>query len=72
MEFTQDQLYYQIKEKNPHLNHSDIIRIQQKIMEKLSDRKKHNINSKFQNEQNLRNIPYRNPNNNYIPRVEQP
>ena len=72
MEFTQDQLYYQIKNKNPHLNHSDIIRIQQKIMEKLSDRKKHNINSKFQNEQNLRNIPYRNPNNNYIPRVEQP
>lgn len=72
MEFTKDQLYYQIKEKNPYLNHDDIIRIQQKIKNKLSERKKSNINSQFQKEQNLRNIPCRNPNNNYIPRVEQP
>ena len=73
MEFTEEKLYQQIKEKNPNLNHFDIIRIQQKIITRLFERKKnHNINSKFHNEQNLRNMPYRNQNNNYIPRIEQP
>lgn len=68
------QIYVQIKQKNPNLNHTDIIRIQNKIIDKLSKRensKDVNVNTRFHNEQNLRNIPNQNK-NIYIPRIEHP
>lgn len=78
MEIQEHQIYKQIKQKNPHLSDLDIIRIQKKIINKLNDRRdKHsninsNINSRFHDENNLRNIPLKTSNNQYIPRIEQP
>ena len=74
MEIQEHQIYKQIKQKNPHLSDLDIIRIQKKIINKLNDRRdKHsninsNINSRFHDENNLRNIPLKTSNNQYIPR----
>ena len=45
MELKEQQLYLQIKQKNPNLSHLDIIRIQKKIINKLDDRRKINSNT---------------------------
>lgn len=73
MEFKKQQLYTQIQQKNPNLNHLDIIRIQKKIINRLNERNENStINKRFHDENNFRNIPLKTSNNNYIPRIEQP
>ena len=72
MEIREEQIYNQIKQKNPYLNHFDILRIQNKIISKLSDRgQKIAVNTRFHNERNLRNI-HNYDKSEYIPRIEQP
>ena len=82
MNISKDKIYFQIKNRYPELNHSDILNIQNQVLIKIRNRNQHydnsinqnlkneNLNSRYQSQTNLRNNENIIKNSEYIPRVK--